>query len=39
MRNCINDDTKLPYSYTEGIKYVRKINFDMSLDAETFFET
>lgn len=38
MRYCYNDDTKLPYSNTEGALYVRKNRHDMPMDAETVFE-
>lgn len=38
MCYCNHDDTKLPYSDTEGTLYVRKNKYDMSLDAETVFK-
>lgn len=38
MCNCNNDDMKLFYFDIEGILYVRKINVDMLLDVDIFFE-
>lgn len=38
MCNCNNDDMKLFYFNIEGFLYFRKINFDMLLDVEIFFE-